>query len=72
MPRSVDVIRLGDADVSLARDEGEGFKTVTEWRREHESFWRDQVIPRLPARFAVALTDDTPLVVERFRLVGDS
>jgi uncharacterized protein YhfF len=66
---AADVIRLGDADLSLARDEGEGFKTVAEWRREHERFWRERVIPRLPAPLAVPLTDDTQIVVERFRLV---
>jgi uncharacterized protein YhfF len=68
---AVDLIRLADVDLSLAREEGEGFKAVTEWRREHERFWRERVIPRLPAPLAVAPTDDTRIVVERFRLVQD-
>ena len=67
---AVDVIRLCDADLSLARDEGEGFNTVAEWRREHERFWREQVIPRFPAPLAGSPTDDTRIVVERFRLVN--
>ena len=62
---AVDVIRLGDAGPRLARDEGEGFKTVSEWREAHERFWGDQV----PADRVEPLTDDTRIVVERFRLV---
>jgi uncharacterized protein YhfF len=63
---AVDVIRLGDADLRLAFDEGEGFKTVSEWREAPERFWGDQ----LPAGRAEPLTDDTRIVVERFRLVN--
>jgi uncharacterized protein YhfF len=65
---AVDVVRLGDADLNLARDEGEGFRSVAEWRSAHERFWGDQVVPDLPDGFV--LTDDTPIVVERFRLVS--
>lgn len=63
---AVDVIRIGDADADLAREEGEGFSTVAEWREAHERFWNEEVIPKLPN--ATALTDDTRIVVERFRL----
>lgn len=66
---AVDVIRLCDADHDLAREEGEGFNTVTEWRREHERFWRERVIPTLSGPLAVELTDETRIVVERFRLL---
>lgn len=45
---AIATIRLGDADLSLAQEEGEGFRTVTEWRREHERFWREHVIPGCP------------------------
>lgn len=65
---AIDTIRLGDADLSLAQEEGEGFKTVTEWRREHERFWREQVIPGLSGPLAITMTDETPIVVERFKL----
>jgi uncharacterized protein YhfF len=54
----VRVIRAGDVDLQFARDEGEGFDTVAEWRAAHERFWAGREI-----------TDDTPVVVERFRLV---
>jgi uncharacterized protein YhfF len=64
------VIRLGDADLSLARDEGEGFASVAEWRAEHERFWNDEVLPTLPAELAAPLDDEALIVVERFRLVS--
>jgi len=65
---AVDVIELGEADTGLARDEGEGFESVAQWREAHERFWTDEVIPGLPD--SLQLTDDTPVVVERFRLVS--
>src|SRR3954470_18172029 len=66
---AVDVIRLGDVDLTLAREEGEGFESVADWRRAHEGFWADEVMPRLPADLAGALNDDAQIVVIRFRLV---
>ena len=64
----VSVIRLGDADERLAHDEGEGFRSVAEWRAAHEDFWRREVLPEL--RRPRALDDDTEVVVERFRVLG--
>lgn len=52
------VLRAGDVDLAFARDEGEGFETVDDWRRAHEEFWSDQVID-----------DDTLIVALRFKLV---
>src|SRR5205823_13537109 len=46
----VAVIRLGDADEALARDEGEGFRTAGQWRNAHEAFWRSEVLPHLARR----------------------
>ncbi len=54
----VRVIRAADIDLAFARDEGEGFDTVAAWRSAHERFWADR-----------AITDDTLIVAERFRLV---
>ena len=54
----VRVLRAGDVDLAFARDEGEGFDTVAEWRAAHERFWAGKEI-----------TDDTLVVAERFRLV---
>lgn len=54
----VRVVRAGDVDLAFAVDEGEGFETVADWRRAHESFWADRQID-----------DDTLIVAERFILV---
>jgi uncharacterized protein YhfF len=57
----VRVVRAGDVDEQFARDEGEGFETVADWRAAHERFWggyRPEPI-----------TDDTLVVCDRFRLV---
>lgn len=64
----LEIIRLGDADLRLAVDEGEGFASVTQWREVHEQFWKAAVLPGLPAGL-VTLCDETPVVVERFRLL---
>src|SRR4051794_41818112 len=52
---AVDVIRLGDVDLALAREEGEGFGSVAEWRQAHVRFWTREVIPRLPKSMASPL-----------------
>ena len=51
------VIPAGEIDVQFARDEGEGFESVDDWREAHERFFERQ------------LTDDTPIDAVRFRLV---
>lgn len=66
---AVDLIRLGDADLRLALEEGEGFRSVAEWREAHEQFWNGEGRPHLRAPSAWRLDDDTQVVVERFRLV---
>jgi uncharacterized protein YhfF len=63
----VEVIRLGDADLRLALDEGEGFVSVAHWREAHEEFWRDEVLPELRLPGGWRLCDDTLVVVERFK-----
>jgi uncharacterized protein YhfF len=52
------VLRAADVDLQFARDEGEGFETVAQWRSAHERFWSDRKI-----------TDDTLIVCERFTLI---
>ncbi len=67
---AVEVIRLADADLRLAVEEGEGFAGVAEWREDHERFWSEEVLPTLPSGIAGSLDDDTRVVVQRFRLVA--
>jgi uncharacterized protein YhfF len=51
------VVPAGQIDVQFARDEGEGFETVDDWREAHERF------------FERPLPGDTPITAIRFRLV---
>ena len=44
-------------DVEFARDEGEGFESVSDWREAHERF------------FGRTIDDATMIVALRFRLV---
>jgi uncharacterized protein YhfF len=54
----VRVVPAGQVDLQFARDEGEGFESVADWRAAHERFWSEQVI-----------TDETLIVCERFKVV---
>jgi uncharacterized protein YhfF len=54
----VRIVPAGEIDLEFARDEGEGFETVEDWRSAHERFWAEHEID-----------DDTLIVAERFRLV---
>jgi uncharacterized protein YhfF len=54
----VRIVRAADVDEQFARDEGEGFESVADWRAAHERFWGPD-----------GLDDDTLVVAERFRLV---
>ena len=50
------IVPAGEIDLGFARDEGEGFESVEEWRLAHERF------------FDRPITDDTLVVAVRFRL----
>jgi uncharacterized protein YhfF len=65
----VEVIRLGDGDIDLAAAEGEGFPSASEWRSAHEGFWSVMSESKNRQRLTSPLADDTPIVVEHFRLV---
>jgi uncharacterized protein YhfF len=49
---------VGDVDLAFARDEGEGFDSVEQWRSAHEAFWEGHEI-----------SDHTLIVAVRFRVV---
>ena len=67
----VRVLRVGDCDEQFARDEGEGFETVADWREAHERFWGSYAdeIREYVGDPEWTVTDDTEFVAERFRLV---
>ena len=51
------VVPAGEIDVRFARDEGEGFQSVGDWREAHERF------------FERPIADDTLIDAIRFRVV---
>ena len=63
--------RLADVDDQHAIDEGEGYANAVEFRTDHEAYWNgylESVRQRLGDPTFV-LTDDTLVVLERFRIV---
>ena len=56
----VAVVDLADVNLATARAEGEGFLSIAEWRDAHEAFWNSYADEHL--------SDETHVVVERFRL----
>jgi uncharacterized protein YhfF/isopentenyldiphosphate isomerase len=65
----VRVLPLSDVDLEHALDEGEGYRSVAEWRRTHERFWHGDRMREALGDPGFTVTDDTPVVAERFRLV---
>jgi uncharacterized protein YhfF len=53
----VRVVPAAEIELQFARDEGEGFESVEEWREAHERF------------FEQPIHEDTPIVAVRFKLV---
>ena len=50
-------VPASDIDVDFARDEGEGFESVDDWRIAHEEFFKQPIVPA------------TEIVAVRFRVV---
>ncbi len=65
----VRVLPLGEADLRLALDEGEGYRSVAEWREAHERFWHSAEMREGLGDPSFTVDDGTMLVVERFRVV---
>jgi uncharacterized protein YhfF len=68
---SVRIARLADVDDRHAIDEGEGYADAAEFRVAHERYWNgylDRIRTGLGDP-AWELTDDTLIVLERFRIV---
>jgi uncharacterized protein YhfF len=51
------VVPAGEIDEQFARDEGEGFESVDDWRVAHEDFFEQKIAP------------NTVIVAVRFRVV---
>ena len=68
----VRVVRLAEVDLQHALDEGEGYESVGEWRCGHEEFWHSAEVRAEMGDPNFTVDDDTPVVLERFRLVDVS
>lgn len=67
----VRVLPVGETGVQFARDEGEGFESVADWREAHDRFWRSYA-DEIRAYLGDPdwdVTDETLYVAERFQLV---
>lgn len=65
----VRVVRLADVDLQHALDEGEGDKSVAQWRAGHERFWHSAEVRAELGDPDFTVNDDTLVLVQRFRLV---
>ncbi|MFG2056445.1 ASCH domain-containing protein [Micromonospora sp. NPDC048930] len=58
---AVEVVRFADVSWDFARSEGEGDRSIEEWREGHRRYWTGVGFP---------VDDDTQVVCIRFRLVS--
>jgi uncharacterized protein YhfF len=65
---AVQVIRLGDVDLAHALGEGEGYDSVAQWRAGHEQFWHSAEMREALGDPGFAVSDDTLVVAQAFRL----
>jgi uncharacterized protein YhfF len=65
---AVRVVRLGDVDLEHALGEGEGYGSVAQWRAGHERFWHSAEMREALDDPDFAVSDDTLVVAETFRL----
>jgi uncharacterized protein YhfF len=63
------IVPAGEVDEQFARDEGEGFESVADWRAAHERFWGSTPERKAAGEPPWEIDDDTLVVCERFRLV---
>ncbi len=68
---SVRTVRLADVDDQHAIDEGEGYADAAAFRVDHEAYWNGYIdrIRQGLGDPTFALTDDTQVVLERFRIL---
>jgi uncharacterized protein YhfF len=65
----VRIVPFAQVDLEFAVAEGEGFRTVTDWRAAHRAFWESAEMRTALDQPDMVIGDDTPIVTERFRLM---
>jgi uncharacterized protein YhfF len=68
---AVRVMRLAEVDLAHALGEGEGYRSVEEWRAGHEGFWHSADVRSALGDPEFTVSDDTLVVAQTFRLAGD-
>lgn len=63
------LVRVGDIDLAHARDEGEGYRTLEQWRAVHDEFWHSAEFRAAMGDPDFTVDDDTIAVAERFQVV---
>ena len=63
------VQRLADVSLEHAINEGEGFTSIADWRRGHESFWESQEYRKSIGDPSFQVEDDTPVVCVSFIVI---
>ena len=63
---SVNVTRLGVITLQHVLNEGEGYKSLTEWREAHESFWTSENMRQALEDLDSTIDDQTLVVLETF------
>lgn len=67
----VRVVPLSEIDLRHVIDEGEGDRSIAEWRENHESFWHGEEMREALDDPEFTVDDATLAVLQRFRLVAD-
>ena len=65
---SVSVIRLGVVAWQHVLNEGEGYKSLAEWREAHESFWTSENMRQALGDPNFTVDDQTLVVLETFHV----
>ena len=65
---SVSVIRLGVVTWQHVLNEGEGYKSLAEWREAHESFWTSENMRQALGDPNFTVDDQTLVVLETFHV----
>ncbi|OZD14143.1 ASCH domain-containing protein [Rhodococcus sp. 06-156-3C] len=65
----VRIVRLADVSLDHAMAEGEGHRSIADWRRDHESFWHSTEMRSALGDPTFTVDDDTKVVLESFRLI---
>jgi uncharacterized protein YhfF len=65
----VRILPFGQVDAEFARDEGEGFESVDDWRAAHVRFWESEPMKSVLGRPDFRVDEETMVVAERFRLI---